>query len=53
MLNQYYYFNDNYFKSLEKIENSYLAEISDENNKIIGFFYYIHFWKFYSLSFIM
>ena len=32
----YYYFNENYFKTLEKIENSYLAEITNSNNKVIG-----------------
>jgi hypothetical protein len=46
---KYYYFNDNYYKSLEKIQNTYLSEIIDMNNKTIGcaiiFMYdcYIHY----------
>ena len=32
----YYYFNYNYFNSLEKMDNSYLALCKDINNKIIG-----------------
>lgn len=33
---KYYYFNNNYFDSLEEIDNSYLAIIKDELNNIIG-----------------
>lgn len=32
----YYYFNYNYFNSLEKIDNSYLALCKDKYNNIIG-----------------
>ncbi len=32
----YYYFNYNYFNSIEKIDNSYLALCKDNANKIIG-----------------
>lgn len=32
----YYYFNENYYKSIENIENSYLAEVFDSNNVVIG-----------------
>jgi hypothetical protein len=32
----YYYFNKKYFKSLENIENSYLSEVIDSNNTVIG-----------------
>jgi len=47
--NKYYYFNDNYYKSLEKIQNAYLSEILDHNDNTIGcaiiFIYdkYIHY----------
>ena len=47
--NKYYYFNDNYYKSLEKIQNTYLSEILDHNDNTIGcaiiFIYnkYIHY----------
>lgn len=46
---RYYYFNYNYYKSLEKIQNTYLSEIIDINDKTIGcaiiFIYdcYIHY----------
>ena len=33
---KYYYFNNNYFNSLEKINNSYLAICKDIDNNIIG-----------------
>jgi len=33
---EYFYFNKNYFNSLEKINNSYLAVIKDNLNNIIG-----------------
>jgi len=33
---QYYFFNNNYFNSLEEINNSYLAIVKDNLNNIIG-----------------
>jgi len=47
--NKYYYFNESYYKSLEKIKNVYLSEILDLNDNTIGcaiiFMYdsYIHY----------
>ena len=47
--NKYYYFNDNYYNSVEKIQNTYLSEILDQNDNTIGcaiiFMYdsYIHY----------
>lgn len=47
--NKYYYFNKNYYKSLEKMKNAYLSKILDLNDNIIGcsiiFMYdsYIHY----------
>jgi hypothetical protein len=47
--NKYYYFNDEYYKTLEKIQNTYLSEILDQDNNTIGcsiiFMYdsYIHY----------